>query len=371
VSATLRTATVAVVGLGDLGAHVVDAVARLPIGRVVAVGRREERARQVAGQAAIVAGLTAGAQRVEAAVADASDVDAMAAVLRRLHPDVIVTAASRHTWWRTPEAVAALPFGVWLPLLVGLTRDLMRARRASGVAAPVVALPYPDAVGPVLAGIGLAPELGAGNVSEVAAKLQMLAAAAAEASPHEVDVRLIAHHAVERVAFAAFGALAGDVGDDDPGPPPWRATIAVRGRPLRDERVRELLTAAHPLLDGRATHVITAAATAGVVAALLSDMARHVHAPAPGGRPGGYPVTASVSGVALDLPPGMPESEAIAINAAAARWDGIERIDPDGTITFTDAVAEASERMLGTRLERVAVGEIDDVAAELERRLAS
>ena len=57
--------------------------------------------------------------------------------------------------------------------------------------------------------------------------------------------------------------------------------------------------------------------------------------PAPDGRPGGYPVRISAGGVTLDLPGGVPEPEAIAINATAARWDGIEQIDGEGTMTFT------------------------------------
>jgi hypothetical protein len=106
-----------------------------------------------------------------------------------------------------------------------------------------------------------------------------------------------------------------------------------------------------------------------LVEALLGDVPRRVHVPAPGGRPGGYPALASTSGVALDLPDGVPEAHAIAINATAARWDGIERIDADGTVTFTTEVAEATERLLGLRLAAVRADEMDLVADELKARL--
>ena len=52
----------------------------------------------------------------------------------------------------------------------------MEAHRAAGSPGRVVSLAFPDAVGPVLAPAGLAPDLGAGNVDEVAAKLSLLAA---------------------------------------------------------------------------------------------------------------------------------------------------------------------------------------------------
>jgi hypothetical protein len=390
----LRGATVVVVGLGDLGARVAAAVARLPVGRVVAISREAGRAAEVAGQAAVIAGLAGGAERVEGLVADVGEAEGMAATLRALDPAVIVMAASRHTWWRTPAALDGLPYGAWLPLQVGLTRELVRARDAAGSSAPVVALPFPDAVGPVLAPSGLAPDVGAGNVAEIAAKLAMLAAADAGVPRDEVTVRLIAHHAVERVAFSAFSALAGrattgdapagrattggvPAGDGpagggparDPGPPPWRAAIAVGGEPVPDEQVREWFATPHPLLPGRQTHVVTATATTVLVEALLGDAPRRVHVPAPGGRPGGYPAVASSSGVTLDLPDGVPEPHAVAINATAARWDGIERIDGDGTVTFTAEVAEATERLLGLRLATVRADEMDPMADELETRL--
>jgi hypothetical protein len=369
VNGNLGGATVVVVGVGDLGARVVAAVARLPIGRVVAVSRDAERAAEVAGQAAVIAGLAGGAQRVFGRAGDVGDPDGMAAILSDLDPAVIVMAASRHTWWRTPPALDGLPYGAWLPLHVGLTRELVRARNGAGSTAPVVALPFPDAVGPVLAPLGLAPELGAGNVAEIAAKLEMLAAADAGVSRGDVSVQLIAHHAVERTAFAAFSALAG--GDDrrDPGPPPWRAAVAVGGDPVPGERVREWFAAPHPLLPGRQTHVVTATAATVVVEALLGDAPRRVHVPAPGGRPGGYPTQISSSGIALDLPEGITESQAIAINATAARWDGIERIDGDGTVTFTADVAEGTERVLGLRLDLVRSSDLDAVARELDERL--
>jgi hypothetical protein len=244
----------------------------------------------------------------------------------------------------------------------------MRARAAAGLAAPVVALPYPDAVGPVLAAAGLAPELGAGNVLEIAAKLGTLAAGRARVPREEVDVRLVAHHAAERLAFSAFASLGG--GGGPPGPPPVLARVFVRGEALADEVVREDLVAAYPLPAGRATHRLTAAATAATVDALLSPVPRPLHAPAPGGRPGGYPVSVSRSGVELHLPDGVSEEDAIAVNAVAGRWDGIEDIAADGTVTFTPWLSDAVHTALGMRLDELRPGDQDAVADELSARLS-
>lgn len=361
--------TVLVLGLGDLGRGVVATLSERPGGRLVAAARDLQAAQAVAGQANLVAALTGGPRCVEAARIDLDDVDGTAEQLARLRPAVIVLAASRVTWWRLPERAAGVPYAAWLPIQVTLVRRLMEARVAAGLTAPVVALPYPDAVGPVLAGSGLAPDLGAGNVLEMAAKLVTLAAHRAGVPRDEVDVRLVAHHAVERLAFSAFAGLAGRGGPA--GPPPALARVHVRGRPVPDEVVRADLAAAYPLPPGRATHRLTAAATAATVQALLSSVPRRLHVPAPGGRPGGYPVSASRAGVKLDLPEDISEEDAIAVNAVAARWDGIERIAADGTIAFSPWLSDAVERSLGLRMEHVAPADQEPVADELLARLSA
>lgn len=348
-------ATVVVIGLGDLGSRVLDILARSArIERLVGSGREAEHGEARAAQCRLVAALQAGPRRVEFVRNDVSDVGATAALLRRLEPAVVVTAASRHTWWR--RGVEGVPYGAWLPLQLTLVRDLVLARNDAGIAAPIICLPFPDNVGPALAPLGLAPELGAGNVTETAAKLELLAGEGSEA-------RLVLHHAAQRYAFPDFAAL----GDGESEEPPWAAEVLVGGEALPEERVDELFHAPWPLPWGRDSHDLTAAATAQIVEALLSDEPVRAHAPAPHGRPGGYPLLVSRGGIELDLPAGVGEDEAVAINARAGRWDGLERVEADGTLVFTAAVAEATERHLGVRVDRVAPGDVDRVADELER----
>lgn len=353
-------ATVLVIGLGDLGTRVFDALARLPeIDRLVGAGRDEERGRARAGQTAFVASLVGGPRHVGFELVDLDDVAGAASLLRRLDPDLVVTAASRHTWWRpfADERVGALPFGVWLPLQLVLVRRLMEARREAGIGARVVCLPYPDAVGPALAPLGLAPDLGAGNVAETAPKLALLAAREAGVAREQVRVRLVMHHAAQRVVF---GGPAGE--------PPWAAEVLVSNERLPNEDVQRLFRAPWPLPQGRDTHELSAAATAHAVRALLADEPTATHAPAPNGLPGGYPVRLSRRGVELDLPAHLSGEEAIAVNERAAAFDGIERIQPDGTIVFTSEVAAETERLLGLRLERVRPDEVAGVADELAAR---
>jgi hypothetical protein len=364
----VRDATVLVIGLGDLGARVHDMLASSPlIDRLVGAGRDRERGAAIAAQGHLIANLTAGPQQVEFVSLDLFERDGSASVLRAIDPTVIVMAASRHTWWRTPARLAAIPYGAWLPVHLQLVRPMMEALAASGISGRVVCLPFPDAVGPALAPLGLAPHIGAGNVTEVAAKLAVLAAERSEVGPDVVEVRLIMHHAAERQAFGAFSGLAGSAEKESA---PWKAEIRVRGRAVARDLVAEWFSFPYPLPPGTATHQLTAAATVHLIHALLSDQPRRTHAPAPSGLPGGYPVVLSRSGISLDLPQEMTVHAAVDLNDRAGRSDGIERIEPDGTVIFTTAVARATEQILGMRLQRVIPGDQSEVAEELLRRAA-
>ncbi len=355
-----------VLGLGDLGQRIINALSNRPVGRLIAAARDREVAEAVAGQARLIAGLCDGPRRIEASHIDLADTDQTAAELDRLSPDVIVLTASRVTWWQLPAHVARVPYGAWVPLQVTLVRQLMQARATAGITAPVVALPYPDAVGPVLAGVGLAPQLGAGNVLEIAAKLTALAAQQHNTPREHVQVQLVAHHATQRIAFSAFRTLAGT---EPRTPAPFIARISIDGRPLAPETVHAYFNAPYPLPPGRAVHALTAAATVATIDALRSRTPRLLHVPAPGGRPGGYPVTVSRTGVKLNLPNGVTEADAIAVNAVAARWDGIEQIAANGTISFTPAASHEIERALGLRLEQITVEQHPAIADQLAARL--
>ena len=70
------------------------------------------------------------------------------------------------------------------------------------------------------------------------------------------------------------------------------------------------------------------------------------------------------SGIELDLPPDISSDEAVAINEAAARWDGIERIDSDGSVVYTESAAAAMAE-LGYRTEGVVFEDLTGQARRL------
>ena len=368
-------ATVLVVGLGDLGRRVLELLAGSPrIASLVACGRAAPDNLAVVAQTALIGETLGGAAHVGHVAVDLTDRAGMQQLLEQLAPDLVVFTASRHSWWRTPPALMAVPYGVWLPLQLSLLRTFMAAHRDARVRAPVVALPHPDAAGPVLAAEGLAPHTGAGNVAEVAAKLRLLAAREHGCRRDDVQVRLVLHHAAERLAFAVFAALGGsDPGDADGSGPtaPYLAQVTVRDEPLPAAAVDRLLRRPYPLPGRTASHQLTAVTVARLVDALLGDQPQRLHVPAPAGLPGGYPVQVSRHGVALDLPATVTLPQARAVNEQAGAYDGIRAIDPDGTIHLTERASRAARAVLGLTLRHIPLSALDEVAEQLERALTS
>lgn len=365
-------ASVLVAGLGDLGARVLDQLAADPrLGRLVGAGRATRRAEMLVAQAALIADAVEGPRHVEHRPVDLGDRGAVATLLRDVRPDVVVFAASRHSWWRTAPAATSLPYAVWLPLQVTLLRTFMQAHRDVAATARVVTLPHPDVAGPMLAAEGLAPHVGAGNVAEVAAKLRMLVTAERRCHRRDVEVHLVLHHAAERLAFSVFDRPHREPEASRHPGPPYLAEATVGGEPVEQHVVERLLRSPYPLPPGAGSHQLTAATTVRLVHALLGDEPQRLHAPAPGGLPGGYPVTVSSGAVRLDLPPSIATQDAVAVNERAAAHEGVASVEEDGTLLLTPEASAAALAVLGLQLHAVPPSELDTVADELERAAAA
>jgi hypothetical protein len=149
------------------------------------------------------------------------------------------------------------------------------------------------------------------------------------------------------------------------GTPPWAAEVLVRGEPLPQDAVEALFASPYPTLPGRDAQGLTAASAAAIVDGLLGEAPVAAHAPAPEGRPGGYPVRLSRAGVELDLPAAIGEADAVEVNRRAARWDGVEGVEPDGTIVLTAEAAEAARAAFGVDLGRMAPDALEALGERL------
>jgi hypothetical protein len=338
--------SILLVGLGHLGGGILEQLAREDgVRRVVATGRNAERGQARVNLARVGAAAQGRAPILEFAPLDVTDAAAVVGLVDRVRPDIVLSTATLQTWWLSgllpAEAAAALGrarFGVWLPVHLPPTLALMRALRDVGYRGVTLTAPYPDVVNCVLGRIGLAPTCGVGNLDEIEPKVRLLASDRLGVTPDRVTVTLVAHHALERFVYAD---AAGE-------PPPRFLRVVCDGHDVTwDLDADELLFKPFKLPPTPAWHALTATSALRLVRALRSSAPVRLHAPAPGGLPGGYPIVASRDGVVPAPIDGLSLPEAIALNERSHRWDGIERIEPDGTVVFCDEDVDVLRRVLG------------------------
>jgi hypothetical protein len=356
--------TILLIGLGGLGSVLLELLAREDgIGRIVVASRNADRGAARCNLARLGALAQGRNPDIRFAPLDLQERDATAELIQREAPDVIVSTATRMTWWLPDllpapyaDAVKRAGFGMWLPIHLTLTRRLMEAVRAAGYDGHTLTAPFPDVVNPILARLGLAPTCGIGNLDEIVPKVRVLAAERLKVPVAEIEVSLVAHHALDA---AALGGALDNV-------PPYFVRVEHQGRDVTGAiRAQELLLAPYPITAGTATHFLTAGSAVRLIRAFLSEQQARLHAPAPNGLSGGYPILVSRDGVAVTLPPGLSLADAVALNERSHRFDGIERIEDDATAVFRPEMADAFRKLLGYDCGRLPPDEADGRADEL------
>ncbi|MFQ5790699.1 MAG: hypothetical protein ACE5JI_09515 [Acidobacteriota bacterium] len=361
---------VLLVSLGELNGLLLKLLARMPaVSEIIVATRRSKRTLPTINLVRMGAGAEGCFPVIRTVAFDLNEVETAAETLSTLEPDVTLAAPSLQSWWVLdripPEAAAPLrpaPFGAWLPFHLAPMISLMKAWKNSGLQSAIVSAPYPDAVNPILATRGLAPTCGVGNVDEIVPKLQWRLAERMDVHPGDVRVWLAAHHALESYVYSSSPR-------DDP--PPYLLRVEVGGCEAgREEDLRSLLLDPCPLPGGLDFHFLTASSAIRLILALgkAGEGATLLHVPGPDGLPGGYPVVIEERAVRLALPSTWSRDEAVEVNRASHRWDGIEAIEEDGTVVFTDRTAAILRRTLGFDWRRMTFDGVHVAASELRRR---
>ncbi|MFK3795239.1 MULTISPECIES: hypothetical protein [unclassified Pseudomonas] len=298
-----------------------------------------------------------------------SRIERNAETLARIKPDIILNCATLQSWrviTQLPkEAFDALDqaqLGPWLPMHLAPAYALMRAVKRACPKALVVNAAFPDAVNAVLFKVGMAPDVGVGNIANLVPATRCAIARLARCEPLRVCVKLVGQHHFSHVV-PRYGL---------PPQVPFDLSYWIDGQECSDEfNADEIFgsVADHfRRLGGVDGQYLTAMSAVSVLENLFANEEVHVHAPGPHGLPGGYPVKVGMGQVLLGLPYGLRREEAIAINEAGQRQDGIQSILADGTVVFARQQMDVMEQLMGFSMATMKVQEVADRASELGRK---
>ena len=369
-----RDRTVLLAGLGGVGYEALQILCGDPaIDKVVATDVLSDVGQTRTNTARYQALQLGRNPKVEFATLDLLDVDATAALLADVEPDVVLTAATllRYSpFEELPEEQRDKLIGFTstgpgyaciVPGQIPLAHNVLRATEKADVQQPaVVNVSMPDVVNPALARAGYEPLVGSGNVGHLVPPIKRVASELYDVPMSEVSAYVVAGHSI--IHPMLFYGSTGDV--------PFYAKVLVDGTDVTDEidldaefQSRNLPFPSEP--SAREISILTGTHSARIVRAVLSDAGTVTHAPGPNGKEGGYPVRLDRDGATVVLPDGISLPEAEALNREGLRYDGVQRIENDGTIVFTDTARDAMDDVLGVDVKRVHPDDALDVTAEI------
>lgn len=346
---------VMIIGLGALGYPVLETLSRTPTLteglKLIAADVDEDRGLRGVNFAVAVAERLGLNPDIEFVGMNLLDLDSSAETLRKHDPDLVFQSAALQSWWITEylpdderKKLGEAEFGPWLPMHITIPYSLMRAINTAGTNPYVVNAPLPDVICPTLAQIGMAPTVGIGNLGEVTPLLKMAISRRLGVSIRDITLFMVgAHYVVSHLEA-----------EGNTGGAPYYLRVFVNGKDVTQEidpnqKLKREGWDNIPKLpkDPRMLNLLTAASAVKVIRAILQDTREIMNTPGPNGLPGSYPVRLGRDLVEVVLPSDISINEAIKINEEGNRFDGIERIDDDGTIVITDKSHTIMRNILG------------------------
>jgi hypothetical protein len=366
----MARSTIMMIGIGDLGGHVLEMLVRAPGSRrIITADINEDWAYRKTNIAAFGAAQLGHYPEMEFVKVDLHNIDQTSEVISKYKPDIIYSAVSLQSWWvintlpkEVFEKLDIARFGPWLPMHLALVYKLMRAVQQTGLDIKVINSAFPDATHPVLDKVGLAPTIGIGNVANPIPAIRGSIAYKLAKPIKDVTVFFFAQHYVSHY-LPRFGTAGGA---------PYYLKATVDGEDVTADVNMQEVFADIPTRfrrpGGRDGQILTASSAAAIILAVADDTAKFTHAPGPSGLPGGYPVRVDRNGGKIILPKGLTLEQAVGINEEGQRYDGIDQIDQNGTVHYTEKSVAIMKKMLGYDCKVMKLDETDAQSKELDRR---
>lgn len=360
--------TVMIIGLGSVGGYLLDYLISKndPAINVVVVGRDAEKM-QTKVNITRVAGLIREVNKshieVEGGV-DLNDIGVIRAAVEKYQPDFIVNSSRAYPGlkygsisWANVRA-----YGIWTPLAIRFTKNVMEACDRANTNAIVVNTSYSDAVIPWLKSAGKAyPDFGSGNLNHLVPRMKFGVAEMLGVDDFwNVDVMLAAGH-FHDVCISKEGQPEGVN---------LPLMIYYKGKEQSQIDSTEVYRACNISMPVDQTrNMMNASSNYRIIDAVISAVrtkeSQRLYIPGAFGEIGGYPVLVGYRDGKLDA--WIDESvfsfeEMNRADRASMALDGVEDIT-DGALIYTDDLIKKSRDAFGVELpKKVAFDDIDVTA---------
>ena len=356
-------------GLGRLGSWILEFLARSEgVDRIVTSDIDKEWGEyrtNVAAVGSVFQGIT---KKFEFLRSDVTNVGETANLLRQVKPDVIVSSLSLESprvlreapqYKKIQDKVDEAGFGLFLPYHLFLPWKLTEAVHKAGIKTHIVNCSLPDIVhAAIWKHLGYGPTIGAANPDMIVGNITKYVSMTEGVPVKDVTVYFVSAHAIvdrgSKIGVPFFLKIL--LGDQD-----------ITHKYDTQWLTSDCLTSVYDRVAAGKTIVFSYIAASAVknTMAILRDTNEFTHSPGPNGFVGGYPIRLSAKGVQIVLPKELTLEQAVKINEEAMKFDGVERIESDGTVVFTDRTYSLAKE-LGYDHQKLPFDEIESRAKELK-----
>ena len=359
--------TVMIIGLGSVGTYLLDYLISRndPAMHFVVVGRSREKMEKnvnIVRVAGLIREINRSDVLIEANV-DLNDIESIKQVIEKHQPDFIVNSSRAYPGlkygsisWSKVRA-----YGIWTPLAIRFTKNIMCACNRAKVNAVVINTSYSDAVIPWLKNAGQAyPDFGSGNINHLVPRIRYAAAAILGAKDFwNIDIAFAAGH-FHDVCISKEGHVEGVE-------LPLKIYYQGKEKELDHSEIYQQCKISMPVDSQR--NMMNASSNYRIITAIIDAVRtkeeQKLFIPGAFGHLGGYPVIVGYQKGKLDV--WIDEStftfeEMNMANRKSMYLDGVEDVR-DGKLYYTDELIQKAEKAFGVILPKmVDYEEIEKIA---------
>lgn len=369
-----RKIRIMIIGLGSVGSYLLDYLMSMKDENIeiAVVGRNQEKLISDV-NIVRVSSMIRNQNRTEIKIfsnVNLEDVDSIRDVILHYNPDIIVNSSRAYTGlkygsisWKNIRA-----YGIWSPLAIRFTKNIMEAYKVSESKAIVINTSYSDAVIPWLKSAGkMYPDFGSGNINHLIPRIKFAVAKKMNIEDYwKIDITFAVSHFHDVVISKEGQTENIDMLID------IRYKSEKLNIPFND--IASLCNIPMPIDAKR--NQMNASSNFEIINSILLAVRKNktvkFHSPGAFGEIGGYPVI--IDGTADDINAYICEDyfsleKMRQKNRESIYLDGIEKIE-NGSLFYTDELLEKIKDKFHVSIpKKIDFNEIDEIAAYIIEKI--